>query len=152
MREPYIIEINGTPKAQPRPRMARSGHVYNPKSADDWKQAVVSEGRAVRPADPIDAAIRVDMVFRLPRPQRLGLGPRCPHIAKPDKDNLEKAVLDALTADGWFHDDALVCSGHVSKCYAASGEQPGATIRIVLEPNDERSSACGLPDLPEYGR
>jgi hypothetical protein len=40
MKVIYQLFVNGIPKAQPRPRMTSNGHVYNPKSADAWKEEI----------------------------------------------------------------------------------------------------------------
>lgn len=39
-----------------------------------------------------------------------------PHQQKPDKDNLEKALLDAI-----FDDDSRIWDGRVSKVWGATG-------------------------------
>lgn len=46
------------------------------------------------------------------------------------RDNLEKAVLDAMTTDGWWRDDRQVVAGEVRKFYHARGEVPGAMIAM----------------------
>ena len=56
--------------------------------------------------------------------------------AKPDVDNLLKAVMDALTDDGWWHDDSLVCAVVALKSYAAKGKSSGARIQVCLLPED----------------
>jgi len=39
------------------------------------------------------------------------------HTSKPDRDNLDKAILDALTNAGIWKDDAQVCAGIITKSY-----------------------------------
>jgi Holliday junction resolvase RusA-like endonuclease len=64
------------------------------------------------------------------------------HTTKPDKDNLEKAILDELKQAGFFRDDAQVCSGGPNtKRYVLPGVSsdpeglPGVTIEVEeLEP------------------
>jgi Holliday junction resolvase RusA-like endonuclease len=69
----------------------------------------------------------------MPRPKshynRHGLKLDAPtfHTGKPDRDNVEKGILDALTALGMWEDDGQVCQGSVDKIY---GERPGAVIVI----------------------
>lgn len=130
----YTFFAQGEPKGQPRPRACIRGRragVYDPRTADKWK-AQVKE--AVKPY--IDAQgmlvgpIRVHLNFFMPRPQahwciRGGnrsneLSTKAPtyHTSKPDHDNLEKAVLDALTDAGLWHDDAQVCSVRKDKVYS----------------------------------
>jgi hypothetical protein len=72
--------------------------------------------------------VRVDLCFYFARPKshfRTGkfagvLRDDAPkwHTTKPDRDNLEKAVLDALTqVGGFWQDDSQVCAGSVTKRY-----------------------------------
>ena len=53
------------------------------------------------------------------------------HTKKPDRDNLEKAVLDVLTQLGMWGDDCQVCGGEVLKRYVVGLERPGAIIQIA---------------------
>jgi Holliday junction resolvase RusA-like endonuclease len=39
------------------------------------------------------------------------------HTSKPDRDNLDKAILDAITNAGIWKDDAQVCAGTLTKAY-----------------------------------
>ena len=49
-------------------------------------------------------------------------------ITKPDKDNLEKLLDDAMTRLGYWKDDAQVCSGITEKFW---GKVPGIYIRVT---------------------
>jgi Holliday junction resolvase RusA-like endonuclease len=132
---------SGIPKAQPRPRAfaRRMGakfvaRVYESGTAEGWKGEIALAARAHTPAAPLTGPLRLDVDFFLPRPQSLMRkkdpdGP-IPHTAKPDRDNLDKAVMDCLKSLGFFVDDAQVCAGEPRKFYAAKGATPGA--RIVL--------------------
>lgn len=51
-----------------------------------------------------------------------------PYVRKPDTDNLQKGLKDIMTELGWWVDDALVFSEHVTKIYS---RVPG--IRIDIE-------------------
>ncbi len=51
------------------------------------------------------------------------------HTGRPDRDNLDKAVLDAMKGL-IFRDDAQVCAGTIEKWIAAGDEQPHVTIVI----------------------
>lgn len=133
----------GLPKAQPRPRAfaRRMGQkfvarVYDAGTAEGWKGAIAAAAAAHRPASPLEGPIRLDVDFFFPRPARLmrakdadGL---IPHTAKPDRDNLDKAVCDCLTQLGFWRDDAQVCDGQIRKFYTTKiAGQTGARIRIV---------------------
>jgi Holliday junction resolvase RusA-like endonuclease len=53
-----------------------------------------------------------------------------PCCARPDFDNLAKAVADCMTALGWWHDDAQIVRATVSKFYHAKSERPGVRVRV----------------------
>jgi Holliday junction resolvase RusA-like endonuclease len=48
-----------------------------------------------------------------------------PHRAKPDRDNIDKAILDAL-----FPDDSVVAEGYLCKLW---DDGKGARIEIEME-------------------
>ena len=52
------------------------------------------------------------------------LKPNAPkwHTDKPDRDNADKAVLDALTNLGLWGDDKQVCDGRIRKFYVRPGD------------------------------
>jgi Holliday junction resolvase RusA-like endonuclease len=139
---------HGLPKAQPRPRAfvrGRRASVFDPGTAKQWKLQVALAARAQQPEHPIVGPCAVAMIFYLPRPQRLetkSADPgRVPHIARPDLDNLAKAVLDALTDDDWFMDDAQVVQLDLQKWYAARDSSVGAAVRILqLHPDGTQPS------------
>ena len=131
------FDVHGEPKAQPRSRACRRGThagVYDPGTADGWKSQIAIAARPFVPASPIDSPVRLDIVFLFPRPGRL-MRAKDPegqimHTSKPDRDNLDKAVMDSLTAIGMWRDDCLVCAGSVEKFYVRKGGTPGALIQI----------------------
>ena len=131
--------VSGEPKAQPRVRLQKSGHAYTPDSAKGFKERVHWEAKKHWPlnvAQTSSTPFRVDVDFFLKRPKRLfrKADPYGPVYApkKPDKDNLEKVVLDALVGANMFLDDAQVVSGLVQKFYHEKdgSRGPGALIRI----------------------
>lgn len=135
--------MRGIPKGQPRPRaFARidsvgraKARVYDPGTAEAWKSAVVVAGASARPKQPIEGPVSVVMYFMMPRPKRLyrkkdpAWGIPCP--SKPDWDNLAKGTLDAMTADGWWRDDAQIVDARVSKNYHEKDGAPGAMITVA---------------------
>jgi Holliday junction resolvase RusA-like endonuclease len=138
----YAYTIRGIPRPQPRARaFSRGGkaRLYDPGTAEAWKSDLARQ--MPPPATPLAGPLRVDIDFLLPRPKRL-MRQRDPdgemwHDAKPDRDNLDKAVLDALTALGWWLDDAIVCDGRIRKLYHAKTASPGARIYISLAGDPE---------------
>lgn len=134
------FEVYGDPKGQPRPRAFRRGDraaVYDPGTAEGWKASIAIAAQHQIPKEPLDCPLKVRMQFFFKRPLRL-LSKKAPdehirHIGKPDCDNLEKAVLDALTQIGFFRDDSLVCDLHTEKFYSRKNGRPGMWIEISKE-------------------
>lgn len=131
--------VHGSPKAQPRAKARNFGAhaaVYNPKTADQWKALVILAARAADgfAACPLSGPLVVSIAWYLPRPKRLMRvkdpdGP-VPCEAKPDRDNLDKAVLDALKDAGVFHDDNQVFAGVLAKFYHGKRGSPCARISV----------------------
>lgn len=116
-------------------KLKHTARVFSPGTAEAWKADVVRAGESMRPAEPLSGPVRVDIDFFLPRPKRLMRrrdpdGP-VPAIGKPDRDNLDKAVLDALKNDGWLRDDGQVWSGEPRKWYHAKAGHPGAIVAVT---------------------
>jgi len=149
--EAVTLFIAGKPVAQPRHRQAVRGfdkrtkrHIitnYLPSdhAVHDWKRLVRVELALAfkeRGLLPIDQAIGVDLAFVMPlaKSKRRKVNHRKWHEQKPDKDNLEKAVLDALSGIAWT-DDAKVSCGMTTKVIAGDGDTPGVAIRIRSLPN-----------------
>lgn len=130
--------VPGNPVAQPRPRAVRRGKsvgVYNPGTADRWKQAIAwCAVQAVRSSwDPIKPVSLV-LIFTFSRPAKPHADWPEHHAQKPDLDNLTKAAMDALTDAGVWRDDALVCQCTALKRWAEPGFEPGLTVGIKTFP------------------
>ena len=155
VRPPLSFFVAGNPAGQPRIKARFTGkftQIYTPSTigkgsrkhehpAVTWKRAVVVEARKVfGVSDLWQGPLRVDLVFYMPRPKSHfrsngEMKPTAPkwYEAKPDRDNLDKAVLDALTFDketkfGLWADDKQVCDGRIQKLYATSST--GCRIEI----------------------
>ena len=129
MKVIYDLFVEGQPKAQPRPRKGKYGNFYNPSTADGWKETIqVAFLMNRKPMITGPVYLNIDFLFH--KAKRLS-GKIIPHTVKPDKDNLEKAVMDALTGIQIWKDDCQVYSGKVSK-YWTQGKS-GAHIWIETE-------------------
>ncbi len=134
----FRIVVPAIPIAQPRPRAAVCGQraaVYHAKGpVDAFKATVRLAAAEVYRGPPLDGPVCVNLVFTFPRPKsmiwKIKPMPRLRHAKKPDRDNLDKAVLDALTGLMW-RDDAQVCDGSITKWIAAGDEQPGVEITVI---------------------
>jgi Holliday junction resolvase RusA-like endonuclease len=131
MKTVYQLFVKGIPKAQPRPRMTPNGHVYNPASANAWKEEIKASFISCR-RPIITEAVHLKVSFFMPVPKGMKIENKknsyTPHIKKPDTDNLLKAVMDSLTNAGIWKDDALVFWTEAVKWYAP--EKTGAQIII----------------------
>lgn len=131
----------GTPKAQGRPKFARRGKfvaVYDPKDSAQYKNNVAAQIVAQKPVL-IGQGIPVKLILEilLPRPKghygAKGLKDKYAllrHTSKPDLDNLEKAIKDALKGIVWY-DDSQVDIVQKAKRY---GEEP--KVFIIVESAD----------------
>ena len=140
--------VPGDPIASPRPRLGRGG-VYHDDRADSWKATIVSELTLYRRAHGLSlyltCPVELDLQFLFARPKKDAHRYWQDH--KPDLDNLEKAVMDALTAGQAWKDDSQVVKIQSIKRYTLSGvEKPGVYIEIVRLPQ-----TAALGNLPPAG-
>lgn len=148
-----IIEFTviGEPKAQPRVRATvRPGKngkafasVYNPDTNKAWKASVRREVKAAfKGRPPYVGPVKVTIDAFFDRPAWLDFAgcatEAIPMIDKPDRDNLDKAILDVMTECGVWHDDCQVCQGPVRKWWAPVNTQAGARIKVEEVPIDAR--------------
>lgn len=131
------ITIQSNPKAQKRHRDARINGItrrYDPSSTT--KKAILFQAKRFAPREPLTGALRVDCSFYFERPKshyRTGkyshiLKESAPimHTIKPDRDNLDKIVLDALKGVFWI-DDCQICLGEIRKFYSVN---PRTVLKI----------------------
>lgn len=135
------IFIEGEPKAQPRPRAfsrktatAIITRMYDPGTSDGWKGCVMRALKDYANRE-IAGAVRIDLSFFMPRPKYM-MTKKFPdhelwHTKKPDRDNLEKAVLDALKDIKVLSDDCIVCDGRLRKYVVRKGGKIGAHLTLT---------------------
>jgi len=127
----WIDKVTGKPRAGVRPD----------DSADDWKNCIRLAVRGRVPAVPIAGPVICHLTFLFHRPQYMHaakyLPGLIPYTAKPDRDNLDKAVLDTLTELKFWRDDAQVFMGRLGKWYCAKDPaaadgigRPGCMVTI----------------------
>lgn len=136
-----VLTLDGTPKG-----WSRAGHriagkegglfvqTYTPTPMRKYQESIRKLARAAMAGRvPLAGALSVSLRFRMPIPkshpkwrrEAMAAG-EVPHIIKPDKDNLTKAVYDALNKIVWV-DDAQITRGFQTKVYSA---RPGIDMRI----------------------
>jgi len=143
-----IRRADGTPTT----RMIESQHVTG------WVATVRTAAAAAygdRP--PLEGPVFVAAVFRFPRPKshfrgnkpgpgRLRLDAPKYVITRPDRDKLERAIMDAMQGV-IFRDDAQVAVGMSAKVYANDGEVTGVKIMVI----DAEQFLLGCLDFPDAG-
>ena len=109
----FTFTVEGRPKGKGRPRMTRAGHVYTPKATkqyeSDIRQAFIRQGGESFAGAPV--MVEIEASYPMPkswnkRQKDEARGTYCDR--KPDLDNIEKAVLDALNGLTWDDDKAVV--------------------------------------------
>jgi Holliday junction resolvase RusA-like endonuclease len=113
-----------------------------------WRSAVERAARAAGDAVGRQAwmgdAVRVDIVacFATPKAERWGRL----HTAKPDKDNVEKLVLDAMERAGLLlKGDQRVSIGETSKLWAETG-----SVTVVMRPGVPRRTGQPKAAAPDW--
>lgn len=122
------FHVDGQPIGQGRPRFVSRGkfvRAYDPKKSRDYKNSIKAILSECYFDDPIEKDIPVKViikaVFPIPksytkkRKQGIIEGLERP-TKKPDIDNIEKIILDAMSGVVYY-DDAQVCSTSVIKKY-----------------------------------
>lgn len=142
--------VPAVPIAQPRPRavMGQGGHARvhevthiknnatgqrKPHPIAAFKATARLSAQNAYKGPPISGPVVLRLLFLMPRPGRLRWKsrpmPRIWHTTKPDLDNLEKAIKDALSGLVWI-DDCQVCEVRKQKLYCRGDEQPGLLVEI----------------------
>lgn len=108
------------------------------KKVKPWRELVHAAALAVRNgADPLDAPLRVWMVFTMPKPASNPKRRQTWPMRTPDLSKLCRSTEDALTDAGIWKDDARVCEyALLAKRYPGEGlgalEAPGCWIEIEV--------------------
>lgn len=81
-----------------------------------------------------DGVVRVgiEAVFPVPRSYSRRKAGECygmPYTHKSDADNIAKSILDGMNGRA-FRDDSMVADLHVTKRYAAPGEEAGVIVEV----------------------
>lgn len=127
------FRVIGNPKAQPRVKAVRRGSyagVYTPPTAAGWKECVkLAAIQAGIQGKGWDGPLELRAEFYMPRPKA-----RRNDVwvaTKPDLDNLDKSLRDALTDICVWRDDSQIVEGYSCKQYETDDEPPGCMVWIA---------------------
>lgn len=138
-----VISIPGHPVPKLRPRVTKSGRAYTPSRTKEWEQMAaqciaLEWGNTPKVERPIQLVIAA--VFSRPkkRPAKVTKeawesGLRIWRPAKPDLDNLVKAVLDAAQMSGVLVDDYYVVDLAARKLYASKYDDGPKVLLSFVE-------------------
>ena len=132
--------VPGVPEGKARPRFTKDGHVYTPQKTVDYQRKIatyywqaLTKAHETLTTEAKAAYVEVDIQARFPVPvtdsktvQLQKLSGRVRPKAKPDLDNIAKAVLDALN-DFACRDDSQVVKLTVEKIFAS---EPGVWVIV----------------------
>lgn len=132
------IDIPGTPVAKGRPRFSNANgfvRVHTPAKTVNYEKIVSKCARqAMGAAKPLGCPLYVKVYLYLPIPKswskhkrELALSGELLPTGKPDKDNYEKALYDAMNEIVWL-DDCQITDSFTKKRYAAL---PMARVTVI---------------------
>lgn len=162
------FKVNIEPKGQGRARAAVRGKhatMYKATADRQFEQTFAAIAHAYRPKDEQRQALLISsptelvILAVLPRPESLNKvskrtgqplsdPARQFHTKKPDIDNIQKAVLDAMK--DWWTDDAVVSKVLAQKVTAAFGEAPHYEIivRALVASDGDALTIEELANIP----
>lgn len=123
-----------TATAQQKGQNRKTGAWYKTPELRDAEQKYLAYANEVRPAQPLEGAVRLTVVFQFLAGDRHTSG--FPKTTKPDTDNMLKALKDALTRAGFWKDDAQVWNETTAKIWA---REPGIWVNVSTA--DEKGDA-----------
>lgn len=129
--------VPGKPQGKGRPRFSR-GRTYTPKKTVEY-EALIKRCYLLHGGVKLEGAVRLRILVLYPIPKKTKAIDRQlmvqGHILptkKPDGDNIEKAVADALNGVA-YDDDSQIVKAYWEKRYAADEEHAGLVVTISDE-------------------
>jgi len=109
--------------------------VESSKKVKPWREAVMdAANEAIGTSRQLDGPLRVTMIFTLRKPTSAPKRRRTWPVGPPDLSKLVRSTEDALTACGFWKDDARVVELTAVKTYPLEDydalDEPGALIRV----------------------
>lgn len=106
---------------------------FTPPKVAAYKESIAWAAKVVGCTPVADVPVEIDVAAVFARPKSLQAKRHpswlIPHAARPDVDNLAKAVMDALNGVAYV-DDGQVCSLRASKWYAERDGQPRVMVTL----------------------
>jgi len=148
MARKFHLSIPGTPKGKERPRFnPRTRRAYTPSNTVELELWIAAEFRRKYPDHRLltgPVMVRFQAIFESPKAMSAAARQAAQegllfHTGKPDKENIEKLIWDALTGVCWVDDGQ--CQGGGTKRYGFP-----ARVDVTIEELE------GLPETPSDQR
>lgn len=138
------------PKAKERPRH-RGSIAYTPKATKEYEEAVRHYYERDCGLPPTDKPVIVTFMFNFAVPQSAGKAEKakkmmgaCPYSARPDLDNIEKAVMDALNGVAFLDDAQVIAKISLKRFWY------GNSVMVEIEEMEEIDYEHGI--FAGYGK
>lgn len=122
----YRLTVEGKPIPKARPRMSGYGHAYTPQRTKGRENVIAFAWIQKFGFTKTERPVRLSVKYTFTVPKSWSKARRdeamqreVPHTGRPDLDNLNKAVLDALNGIAYVDDSQVVVYGNMSKVYGA---------------------------------
>lgn len=138
----YEFQFDASPHGKERPRVARNRRVYTPEKTVKYEGYVQAETlkqlKKFPKTPPLLGPVAVVMVFAFDVPDSYSAKKKSGcfkmevlHTKRPDIDNLQKSVLDAMNKIV-FQDDSQVCYVESHKIFSAGKPFVKVTVYEIL--------------------
>lgn len=141
MTESIVFFVPGAPRGKQRQRKrgnavpdasGRTKTMFTPKKTEDAERIVRwAAKKAFAGRKPFEGAVRLDWVatYEFPRSwSKKKVAQTYWKTSKPDRDNIEKLLADALKGLAWG-DDSQIAAGSGAKCYTHGA--PGLRVEVA---------------------
>ena len=133
------FSVPGKPQGKGRPRASRDGHMYTPKQTREYEALIRRCYQLMHKDKKLTGYVSLDIIAVYPIPRGAKKQDRELMIAgkllpdkKPDGDNIEKAVADALNGVA-YDDDKQIVSAHWRKIYSGDSIHMGLVVTVSDE-------------------
>lgn len=127
--------VPGKPQGKGRPRASRDGHMYTPKKTREYEE-LIRRCYQLQSRKKFEGYVALRIIALYPVPESAKKADREKMLRseilpdkKPDGDNIEKAVADALNGIA-YEDDRQIVSAIWEKRYASDSTHTGLIITI----------------------
>lgn len=124
----HLLEFDVDPRPKQRPRVnTRTKRAYTPEATRSFEKLIRDLAKLQwGKSKPIEKPVRIDIEFRIKRPASVPLRKRKYPSVRPDLDNLEKALIDAIQGV-CFLDDSQIVRKYSEKVYAL---ESGISVKL----------------------